>query len=1116
MDVTTNIEKGNVGEIQVIIEQNACQDMVGHENVKAESTIRVDKQAPILISLEAYTNSNIQINEAVDTVKEYYKDGDKITIIATFNENIEDKTTIAPKLTLQFSESGNAKSKVSEGVIEGNKITYTYTVTSGDEGILTVKGFNGKVLDAAENETIVTKRTLDGDTIITDTTAPKLTGITAIAPNFEYDELLTNPKDIKRYGIQSKTRENNTIVIITTYSEDVFNLNSNILNGIDDNNKPILKLKFGNSDERTATFNKVEGNKIYYTYNITSGDNGDLANINITGNVYDKAGNNLNLTTSSTLPSLEEYEESIVKENKIERITADTTKPSFTITASAINKDENGNTIQSGNFYRKGSIITIIASTNEYSYKNNNKNLELFTNSTAPKLNIGFETNGTGTGECTNVEYKDNKTIFTYTYKVQENNNGELNLNIAENQCYDIALNGNNIKTQTVAEITADTVYPVTNWQSWIENEKYGIVDNQNGSWRVTFSEELYEYDINTHTVGSRLSNSNKSSAPILLVSSDNKTPLETVISNIEVIDNKTVITYTYNPYTKNLGAYGIKFASISDRAGNLFNYKDQEAPILSNIKVTDPVTGTYKAGQKITIVVTFNEKVTGTAPVLKLKFGETSAKGSVSTGEIVNNTITYTYTITDGDNGKLAIESYTGTGLTDLYDNVWVAPTNVTLEGNQITADTIAPTVVITSDVERTNKETITYTFTWSEPVKDFTIGDVEVANGSKGKWTSVSSTVYTLEVDVTGEGRQIIKVNANVCTDIAGNPNSERVTYNKVIVDTIAPEIRAKINGGSYAINTDTNKSTIKEIVVVNEELSKFEYVWSTETSQPTTGWQTVNVNTIEVNGDIPLTTQVDNEGTYYLYIKITDLAGNTLNKRTKGYEVNKSTITFAPNITQETEENVIVKVEYGNALIKNRKAGIQGKTQSADSTIVILSENGTVYAEATDIAGNKVYNTIEITNIKKSSQNDTNTDIDIVFEDLTTIQKNGEKYVKVSPEYTTQQLTEKINQKTLNGKTPEYNNLTTDNKLKTGSTITIDGTTKYIIIVNGDVNCDGKVEFLSDIVMINNYRIGQNRNLNTIQLLAGDINNSGAIEFIPDIVAMNNYRLGRVSVL
>ena len=31
-----------------------------------------------------------------------------------------------------------------------------------------------------------------------------------------------------------------------------------------------------------------------------------------------------------------------------------------------------------------------------------------------------------------------------------------------------------------------------------------------------------------------------------------------------------------------------------------------------------------------------------------------------------------------------------------------------------------------------------------------------------------------------------------------------------------------------------------------------------------------------------------------------------------------------------------------------------------------------------------------------------------------------------------------------------------------------------------------------------------------------MAGDINNSGEIDFIPDIVAMNNYRLGRINVL
>ena len=99
---------------------------------------------------------------------------------------------------------------------------------------------------------------------------------------------------------------------------------------------------------------------------------------------------------------------------------------------------------------------------------------------------------------------------------------------------------------------------------------------------------------------------------------------------------------------------------------------------------------------------------------------------------------------------------------------------------------------------------------------------------------------------------------------------------------------------------------------------------------------------------------------------------------------------------------------------------------------------------------------------------------------------------------------------------GKTPVFTKLTSDNKLKTGSEITLEGKTKYVVIVNGDVNCDGKVDFLNDIVMINNYRLGRINNLSEIQILAGDINNSGTIDFIPDIVAMNNYRLGRINSL
>ena len=138
------------------------------------------------------------------------------------------------------------------------------------------------------------------------------------------------------------------------------------------------------------------------------------------------------------------------------------------------------------------------------------------------------------------------------------------------------------------------------------------------------------------------------------------------------------------------------------------------------------------------------------------------------------------------------------------------------------------------------------------------------------------------------------------------------------------------------------------------------------------------------------------------------------------------------------------------------------------------------------------------------------------EVIFNGLTTIQKDGVKYVKVSPTFTTDELTSKMDKDALLGYTVSYSKLTSDNKLKTGSEIIVNGTTKYTVIVNGDVNCDGNVTFLGDIVTINNYRIGVNKKLSDIQIMAGDINNSGSIEFIPDIVALNNYRLGRIKVL
>ncbi|WP_390521857.1 Ig-like domain-containing protein, partial [Vibrio fortis] len=55
-------------------------------------------------------------------------------------------------------------------------------------------------------------------------------------------------------------------------------------------------------------------------------------------------------------------------------------------------------------------------------------------------------------------------------------------------------------------------------------------------------------------------------------------------------------------------------------------------------------------------------------------------------------------------------------------------------------------PTVSISNDTTGTATGDVTYTFTFSEAVTGFTADDITVSGGSKGTFTAVSGTVYTL----------------------------------------------------------------------------------------------------------------------------------------------------------------------------------------------------------------------------------------------------------------------------------------------------------------------------------------------------------------------------------
>ena len=568
-----------------------------------------------------------------------------------------------------------------------------------------------------------------------------------------------------------------------------------------------------------------------------------------------------------------------------------------------------------------------------------------------------------------------------------------MTLSFAANQCYDIALNGNAAGQTSTNSLTviADTIAPNTSHLEGTYDNAY-IKDNGNGTYTVRFTEPLYYLD------GSTLKALITSRAPKLELKL--RTGYDTLtgapvyedensVINASRINNGANYEITYYAPT---GAQIVglsDYDNIYDIAVNPYSNNSQVAAVLRNIsvKIVDAISEEeivpdankkYGRGTILKIKAEFSKEIEGNVPALSIIFGDGETR-QISEGEIIGNSIVYTYIIGNEnkqDNGKLAIVDYKGGSLAAKDGTPCVLPEATPVLAETVIADTKAPTVVeITSNTNRTNESTVEYTITWSEPVYEFTKWGIDVINGSIGELlANEDNTVFTLTVDTTGEGRQIVKIPERVCRDEAGNWNTERKVYSDVVIDYTRPSVRAKVNGGKYVIDMNNNNSLLKEILVVNEEISSLKYVWSKSETLPTDEnlWTTVPNTNIESNNDIPLNTTVSEAGTYYLYMKVTDLAGNTFTGRTNGFVVSNDQITIQPSTTSLTNNDVVAHVIYGTettGLTENRRAGIQGKTQSADPTTVILTENGVVYAEATDKNGNKVYATLQINNIDRT---------------------------------------------------------------------------------------------------------------------------------------------------
>ena len=108
---------------------------------------------------------------------------------------------------------------------------------------------------------------------------------------------------------------------------------------------------------------------------------------------------------------------------------------------------------------------------------------------------------------------------------------------------------------------------------------------------------------------------------------------------------------------------------------------------------------------------------------------------------------------------------------------------------------DNTAPTVTI-GGVPDPSSAAFTATFTFSEDVTGFDVGDIGLGNATASNFTRTNARVYTALITPAADGTVTVDVDASEAEDEAGNANTAATrassTYTAPLVDTTAAGIR------------------------------------------------------------------------------------------------------------------------------------------------------------------------------------------------------------------------------------------------------------------------------------------------------------------------------------
>ena len=218
------------------------------------------------------------------------------------------------------------------------------------------------------------------------------------------------------------------------------------------------------------------------------------------------------------------------------------------------------------------------------------------------------------------------------------------------------------------------------------------------------------------------------------------------------------------------------------------------------------------------TLVLTYNETLDGASTPTPADFVVTAAGSTTTVNRVSVGGSAVTLTLATAVQADQAVTLDYTPGANPTQDEAGndAAP----LSGQAVTnnLDNTAPTVTITG-VPGTSSAPFTATFTFSEAVTGFVVGDITLGNATASNFTVTSTTVYTALITPTAYGTVTVDVAVNVAQDAVGNDNTAATqassTYTAPVI-TIAAGTSPVTEGTSAAFALSRAGSTTAELTV------------------------------------------------------------------------------------------------------------------------------------------------------------------------------------------------------------------------------------------------------------------------------------------------------------